>query len=47
MELDRETGQGMASAAGHDAELAEVIGHWSTLAEPVRLAILALVRTAK
>lgn len=32
--------------AGGDAELAAVVDRWATLPEAIRLAILALVRTA-
>ncbi len=41
------TGQGTAPPAADNPELAEVIDRWQALPEAVRLAILALVRTAK
>ncbi len=41
------TGQRTAPQLADDPELTEVIDHWATLPEAVRLAVLALVRTAK
>src|SRR4051794_39038553 len=38
-------GQGCGLQAIDDARLQEVVRRWSKLAEPVRLAVLALVRT--
>ncbi len=40
-------GQDAAPGATQDAELGEVIDRWATLPDPVRLAVLALVRSAK
>ena len=42
----RVSGQGTATAALDDAELAEVLDRWATLPEAIRRAVMALVRTS-
>ena len=44
---DGRIGQGTASPTGVVAELAEVVDNWPVLTEPVRLAILALIRSSR
>ena len=53
LEPAKETNAGLQKAAGYtenhtqDSELAEVVVSWSQLTEPLKAAVLALVRTAR